>query len=463
VPRIGGTERKIADTDQPHLPDRLVAWSSDSKSLIVSDREAPDEPHSLFVISIETGEKRRLTTPPQGFTADTGPALSSDGRVLVFTRRRSWGVSDLFTLGVSDDLAPQGEAQQLTSRVRMANYATWTPDDREIIFCSGAWHCASLWRMPVDGSREPARLPFGDYGAYFPAVSRQGRRFAYVQNSWDPNLWRIEMAAPGAAAGPPEPFLHSTRVESSPQYSPDGRMIAFSSERSGTREIWVADSDGSRLRKGTALGPYFGGMQPRWSPDSEWISFSSNAEGNHEMYLLAAETGAMRRLTNHSAEDRNPRWSADGEWIYFESDRGGESRIWRVASEGGEPIVTNHRQLGKPFIGKGPIYYSKGDYDRYSLWRSSIDGATGTQVLDRMGRGDFAVTRDGIYFIGTEGPGRPWSLSFFEFATKRTKDITPVKRGTGGGLTASPDGQYVIYVQSDTVGGAEIMLVENFR
>ena len=61
----------------------------------------------------------------------------------------------------------------------------------------------------------------------------------------DSNIWRLSLSGPGVATGPPARFIASTRSEEAAQYSPDGKRIAFESDRSGVHGIWVSDADGS--------------------------------------------------------------------------------------------------------------------------------------------------------------------------------------------------------------------------
>ena len=103
IPAIGGPERKLTETLAPHTrkPDPFLAWSPDSKWLVVSEHldtqqqlirsplpESGGPPASLFLCSVETGERRRLTTAPSGSLFDAGPAFSPDGRALALSAGR---------------------------------------------------------------------------------------------------------------------------------------------------------------------------------------------------------------------------------------------------------------------------------------------------------------------------------------------------------------------------------------
>ena len=115
---------------------------------------------------------------------------------------------------------------------------------------------------------------------------------------YDSNIWRVDLLGPDRKPGDPVQFIFSTQQEDSPAFSPDGKRITFVSDRSGNREVWASDSDGTKLVKLTSLG---GGrgivLGPEWSPDNQSIAFWAIIAGNQDIYVIDANGGAPRRLT----------------------------------------------------------------------------------------------------------------------------------------------------------------------
>ena len=135
----------------------------------------------------------------------------------------------------------------------------------------------------MPGGMTPSRIPFVGEDGVTPVVSRAqaGRpaRLVYVRSFADDNLWRVDTSAPGIPASTlPKVAVESTRRDAMPQLSPDGRRVAFTSDRSGEWEIWVSDIDRTNPLQLTFLKAIATGY-PHWSPDGERIVFHSNVEG----------------------------------------------------------------------------------------------------------------------------------------------------------------------------------------
>jgi len=455
---LGGPERKVGETVWP-----LMAWSPDGKSLAVSDADAPGAPGGLFLISLETGARRRCTTPPEGWMMDSGPAFSPDGRWLAFTRGArspNLGTGDLYMLSLALDGTPQGEPVRLTSD-GSSQFPVFTPDGREIVFSSSREGDETLWRMAAFSRSEgkPERIAVASGRAGGPAISRQApHRLAYGRIEWESNIWRAETAGGKA----PVLFLSSTRNDFFPRFSPDGQRIAFLSDRSGSFEIWLCDAGGANAVQLTAIGgPRLAVL--RWSPDGQRIAVEARPHGHGDIYVVRAEGGPPQRLVGDPSDDVWPSWSRDGKWIYFGSDRGGSRQIWKVPAAGGAPVqVTTKTGVEAMESPDGKyLYYRKAAFS--PLWKVPLEGGEESMVVDSRGE-SFEVTAEGIYllprgniFVRTGTP-----IRFFSFATRTVKEILTTPKPTLGSLDVSPDGRWILYGQLDRAE-SDLMLVENFR
>ncbi|MBI3694608.1 MAG: serine/threonine-protein kinase [Acidobacteria bacterium] len=462
VPALGGPERRLAELTTTGLYRfRQLAWFPDGKFLIVSMMPANEPRHSLFRLSVDSGEMRRLTTAPSEVTyGDTMPAVSPDGKNLAFVRASTNAVASLYVLPLAADVTPRGEPRKIEVGPNPVHPA-WTSDGREIIFGVGlAGTRSGLWRVPVSGDSTPRLLALPGEGSGAPTLSRQGVRLAYVQQIQDTNIWSIDLSGPGAAAGPPKQLIASTMREVAPQFSPDGRKIAFSSNRSGGLEIWVADRDGKNAFQLTFLGALTAGS-PRWSPDGKKIAFDCNPGGIYHIYVVSAEGGPQQRLTDGTASDIIPAWSPDGQTVYFGSNRSGRFEIWKTPAGGGAPVQVTSRGGGfAPLVspdGKR-IYYAKGEGVIATLWTVPVDGGEERQVLDSVHRYSFAVSKSGIYFTAGGGSG----LLFLSFATGKITQVARIDKPVDLGVAVSPDEKQVLWAQID-LQESDLMLVENFR
>lgn len=107
--------------------------------------------------------------------------------------------------------------------------------------------------------------------------------------------------------------------DGSPAWSPDGKRIAFYSERDGNAEIYVMNANGTGLTRLTRTSADEG--YPAWSPDGRTISFDSDRDGNFDVFAMDADGGNIRPLTRHPARDVSATWTPDGSGVAFMSDR----------------------------------------------------------------------------------------------------------------------------------------------
>ena len=480
VPPAGGPERHVAVVHSGYLGsyDRapLLEWTPDGKWLLTADKTPPVEAASLILVSVETGEKKRLTTAPPSSLGDLTGTISADGRTLAFSRSQSGTLGKVCTLEMASDFSADGEPNCFDFNGRLANFGSilWTSARREIMFSplfrrSGE---ASLWTMPVSvgkgGLGAPQRFPIPSNSARDPAISRDGRRLAYADFLVDADIWRVDLQKAGVqSSGTPGPvkLISSTRFEQAAQYSPDGKKILFVSRRSGHPALWVSNSDGLQETQLTTFEAPLIGM-PQWSPDGQRIVFDSTLEGQFELYRINADGSGLRRLTNHPEQDAVGSWSRDGKWIYFVSTRSGKHQIWKTNADGGElKQITSHGGEGASFesVDGKFVYYTRGfgsPSGAVSLWRTPVTGGDEVKILDSLYGLQYTVAASGIYFAGPTDYGS--EIRFLSFRTGKVTTIAPREWGVETGLSVSPDGRFLLYSFAKLIG-SDLTLVENLR
>ena len=468
IPAVGGSERKLMEVSwggrgAAWCGEGRMAWHPNGRWLVVSDRNTTQEPFALLLVSVESGEKRKLTSPRENLRGDFSPAVSPDGRAIVFTRVVLGNSSDLHLVELSEDLRPAGEPRRITFWQRCTDEAAWWPDGNSILFASGASASSkALWRMAIRGParrlEEPERLPFSGESYYLmPAVSRQGR-VAYMQTATVAHIGRLDLGSGRRADNLP---VKSSRLDYVPQYSPDGKRIVFASARSGSNEIWVCEADGSNAVKLTAFGgPYV--ADPAWSPDGRRIAFDARPGGISEIYIIGADGGKPERLRGTQSGDGVPSWSRDGKWIYFRSERSGKNQVWKVPADGGDAAQITKQGGGyavESRDGKFVYYLRSFAEDTAELWRVPVEGGEETRIIESVCNQFFAMAERGIYFFSS------WSnpsVLCFNFATRKVETVAKVEGEVAWGMSVSPNSQWLLY----TVFGkeqSELMMVEKFR
>lgn len=479
VPSRGGPEREVLEIVRPGVLGvaQILSWSADSRLLVVGTSPSAEKPIVLTAVDVTTGGTRQITTPLNP-GRDTLPSVSPDGSLLAFVRYTGAETGELYVQALSAAFEPIGEPRRLGAEAAFYHGLAWSANGHDVIVSSGNRGDIGLWRIPLpNGERRERLSPVGEECRQ-PNVARQQSRLAFTRASWDENIWRQALSAPGRPAGTPVSLLGSTRAELNALFSPDGTRIVFESQRSGTQEIWVADQDG---RNGVQLTSFNGrlGGTPAWSPDGQSIAFDlRNEDGRGDVYVIPARGGAAVPITNNPADDLVPSWSHDGQSIYFGSTRTGRYQIWKVSPRGGEPVQVTQQggTYAKESVDGRYLYVARTGPFPPSLWRVPVSGGDEVQVLREMASyGNFAVARDGIYFESSP-PSSPLghtpmftpftrpeaTIDFLSFATGKVTRVMTVDRHAGHGLDVSSDGKTLLFAQMDSFT-EDLMLVENFR
>ena len=409
MPAAGGVARRV--TYHP-VPDRLLDWTPDGRRLLMASRRASGIPVAhLYLVDAAGGLPEKLPAP----YGEIG-AISPDGRRLAYTTKdvstRTWkrykgGLApDVWVL----DLRTR-DARNVTNDPANDEHPMWHGETLYFLSARGPEQRSNLWKLDLAGGAAQQVTRFDDVDVSWPAIGPQdivfqagGRLYlldlateqqrevpvtvatdlatlrARTENVGGLLQWsdispqgkravfqaRGELFTLPAEHGPALPLTRTSGVaERYPAWSPDGKSIAYWSDRSGEYQLTLRAADGSgEERAVTTLGPGYR-YQPFWSPDSKKIAFLDHAQ---VFQILDVENGRITPVDTGLTWLHGQRqgiavsWSADSRWLAYSRDLPtGNGVILLFDTQGG----TRHQVTSGYYNDFGPTFDPDGKYLYY--------------------------------------------------------------------------------------------------
>ncbi|MBI4454402.1 MAG: PD40 domain-containing protein [Acidobacteria bacterium] len=360
-------------------------WSADSKQVLFATESVTSNPNNrgsgsrLWAVNVATGEKRQIAKvdavqphwSPQGYRIAYWTIEGPD---------HPSGQRDIWTMK-----ADGSDLIAVTNDPAVDWNPVWGPDGRHLYFSSDRGGSMNLWRVPIDeksgkvaGEPEPVTTGGSAFRQHV-STSRDGRRMVYVEQTVTANLQKVAFDPTGEKVlGSPASITHGSRVALSPAPSPEGEWLVFWS--GGRQEdIFVVRSDGKDLRQLTDDLEKDRG--PRWSPDGKHIAFYSNRSGTFEIWTIRPDGSDLQRLTE--GDVIHPVWSPDSSRLA--ATMGDRSCILQVPKPWKEQTPVTLPTLsdsGAPFIISS---WSPDEHLLAGVWIGPSDtgNGIGTYSLDR--------------------------------------------------------------------------------
>jgi Tol biopolymer transport system component len=453
VPSGGGAARKLAGVSTPFADEPNLSWSAGGDYLLTSTRIGPQSQPVLVRVTVSNGEMQPL---PGSQPGDTFPQFAPNGGSVAYIHLGPAG-GHIFVAPSLNGSVQMDRARRITKEPSTLAGFDWLPGSREIVYSSDRRGPTQLWRVRSDGG-EPQLIPEAPHEALTPAVSRGGNRLAWVYRFRDMNIWSVRPDGTERKL-----VVSSTAEDLNPDVSPDGARLAFSSNRTGSAEIWTSATDGSAPLRLTRFGAGRA-LEPRWSPDGGTVVFVVGLGEKTAIYTVPARGGPPARFFESDCQLSAPAWSLDAKWIYYSADCAGKRQIRKRAYPSGPEVVVAAAGGASPSEQPDGYLY----YFRSGIVRMPVTGGAEESVGHEMGDwawGNWAIRSGGVYHVHYHGIAPPATLEFFDFAERRDREVLrfdeqPVRWQRT--LAASPDGKQIFYTQLDRAS-ADIQLMENFK
>jgi Tol biopolymer transport system component len=369
---------------------------------------------------------------------------------------------------------------QITFDEGIEEYPAWFPNGEELIFSRERAGLRKLFRKNI-ASGEESQLTIGDYDDIQPTCSPDGRTVLFVRSRQphvklepgdvfgvfiDGDIWAVDLASGRGTKLVENAF--------NPDYSPDGKRIAFDASWVGPQRIWVVDSQGHNPQQLTSdTSEAVVHVRPRWSPDGTKIVFQNIERTKFDVRIFDLTGGRSIWVTNDAVQDINPVWSPEGQHVYFSSYRGGGINLWRVrvSADGTPSSLPQQLTIG---AGQDVEIAISRDGKRLAfsilrqnadIWRLPVSPETGKptgapQEVITTTREDSRGARspDGNMIAFNSDRTGEMNIWLYSLADRSSRQLT---RGAGGDYQASwsPDGKQIVFFSS-SAGTADIWAIE---
>ena len=236
--------------------------------------------------------------------------------------------------------------------------------------------------------------------------------------------------------------------------------IAFVSDRSGAKELWVMRWDGSDPQQLTSHRSI--ALSPAWSPDGQWLAFTSFLRGSPQLFVFRPTEGYLKVLSSLPGVNSSPSFSPDGKLVAFAAGEGGETDIYVVPADSGTPERLTHSRA----ISTQPAWSPSG---RQIVFTSSVGGSPQLYVMDAEGTNvrrltfedkyadEAAWSPDGVKIAYTALVDDRFQIAILDLRTN-ARSIIP---GPGNNESPcwSPDGTVLAFVSNRT-GAKQIFITD---
>jgi Tol biopolymer transport system component len=394
VPTHGGTPRRMVETGDGGFDGvGTHSWSPDDKEIVYATREG------IWIRAVTGGSPRLVVRRNPAIEGIGSPEWSPDGRLIAYVEGYQIGLGNTSPNTLKIVRAAGGTPVSVSDSTHVNVSPTWAPDSRKLLFVSNMGGTRDIWQQRIDADGRPIGSPSrqtSGLSSFNISMASDGSQLAYdvVKNA--NNVWwvSLEQRWPISISSA-QPITRENHHIEMLSVSPDGRSLAYSSDRAGNQDIYTLRIDGGEPVQLTSnTGNDFA---PVWSPDGREIAFYSHRNGIRNVYVMNSDGTAEQQITRGPGQKIFPSWSPDGKRIVFGVSLDGLYIIERASND----TWTDPRRLTADSANI-PRWSPRGDWIVYA------ERMRPGWLIQPDGKGRRRLSADGKIPIGPV-PAREWS------------------------------------------------------
>ena len=395
--------------------------SPDGKILAVQNRLAMDKNSGIYFIHLQDNYRMERFSCSQACKhKDRDMAFSPDGRYLAVTRRSGTFNEHLFLIDLSNR-----QEQQLTQHLEDIVGLAWSIDSKSILYASQR---SDIRQGFIYDLSEQTNQALAISGFSYPAIAKQTGDVFFQQRQEHFHI--AKLALDQSMTSSPFPLLESSFSYKDPDYSSMREQIAYTANKNGHYELWVADANGNNRKVLTNLE--LNVRHPKWSHDGNHIAFlaANKDQSGDSLYIYDVQKDRIKTVNTGYKNHKRPTWSPDDKALISAIRVEGKLNLYRVDIHSFALSQLTEKNGRHGYLTEeGELLFST---SKGGVWRKSLQNKS--QPPQRLispklinSTYSWTPTSSGIYFQHSES--NVASIRYFDFATNQITHILSLSSG----------------------------------